>query len=209
MIKTEHIKHCYRGQETMEFEDWTIGPAEQWVLLGKSGSGKSTLIHILTGLLKPKEGKVLINNTDIYELSQRDRDRFRGQKIGLIFQRPHLIKSLTVRDNLRIAQGFAGFAPDKKQIDEVLETLGIQDKGANYPEQLSEGQLQRVSIARAAINKPALLVADEPTSSLDDKNAEIVLDLLISQSQRTRAILIISTHDKRIKDRFTNRYLIQ
>lgn len=192
----------------MQFKDWTIGSTENWLLLGASGSGKTTLIHILTGLLRPEKGKVFINDTDIYSLSQKDLDIFRGQHIGLIFQTPHMIKSLTIRDNLKIAQSFAGLPVDNKRIDEVLETLGIQEKSTKYPYELSQGQLQRVSIARAVINKPAAILADEPTSSLDDKNAAIVLKLLISQSVLNGSALIISTHDKRVKDEFTKQYLV-
>lgn len=192
----------------MQFKDWTIGSTENWLLLGASGSGKTTLIHILTGLLRPEGGKVFINDTDIYSLSQKNLDIFRGQHIGLIFQNPHMIKSLTIRDNLKIAQSFAGLPVDNKRIDEVLETLGIQEKSKRYPYELSQGQLQRVSIARAVINKPAAILADEPTSSLDDKNAAIVLNLLISQSVLNGSALIISTHDKRVKDMFTKQYLV-
>ena len=192
----------------MQFKDWTIGSTENWLLLGASGSGKTTLIHILTGLLRPEGGKVFINDTDIYSLSQKNLDIFRGQHIGLIFQTPHMIKSLTIRDNLKIGQSFAGLPVDNKRIDEVLETLGIQEKSTKYPYELSHGQLQRVSIARAVINKPAAILADEPTSSLDDKNAEIVLNLLISQSVLNGSALIISTHDKRVKDKFTKQYLL-
>ena len=192
----------------MQFKDWTIGSTENWLLLGASGSGKTTLIHILTGLLRPEGGKVFINDTDIYSLSQKNLDIFRGQHIGLIFQTPHMIKSLTIRDNLKIAQSFAGLPVDNKRIDEVLETLGIQEKSTKYPNELSQGQLQRVSIARAVINKPAAILADEPTSSLDDKNAAIVLNLLISQSVLNGSALIISTHDKRVKDMFTKQYLV-
>jgi len=192
----------------LQFKDWTIGSTENWLLLGASGSGKTTLIHILTGLLRPEGGKVFINDTDIYSLSQKNLDIFRGQHIGLIFQTPHMIKSLTIRDNLKIAQSFAGLPVDNKRIDEVLETLGIQEKSTKYPYELSQGQLQRVSIARAVINKPAAILADEPTSSLDDKNAAIVLNLLISQSVINGSALIISTHDKRVKDKFTKQYLV-
>ena len=208
MIRTESITHSYRGQNFLQFKDWTIGSTENWLLLGASGSGKTTLIHILTGLLRPEKGKVFINDTDIYSLSQKDLDIFRGQHIGLIFQTPHMIKSLTIRDNLKIAQSFAGLPVDNKRIDEVLETLGIQEKSTKYPYELSQGQLQRVSIARAVINKPAAILADEPTSSLDDKNAAIVLKLLISQSVLNGSALIISTHDKRVKDEFTKQYLV-
>ncbi|RYG07532.1 MAG: ATP-binding cassette domain-containing protein, partial [Chitinophagaceae bacterium] len=173
---------------------------------GESGSGKTTLLHILTGILKPAQGEVNIDSTSIYNLSSKELDQFRGRKIGIIFQRPHLIKSLTITENLLLAQSFAKLPEDKKRIDEVLESLDILSKKNAYPSELSQGQLQRVSIARAVINKPALLIADEPTSSLDDKNAEAVLALLMQQSTLNNATLVVATHDKRVKDAFTNTY---
>ena len=206
MIRTESLTHRYNSENNLQFKDWVIDTNEQWILAGNSGSGKTTLIHILTGLLKPNQGKVFINSTDIYSLSQKEQDKFRGRHIGLIFQRPHLIKSLDVRDNLRIAQSFAGLPRDDKRISDVLSTLDIYSKSKNYPHELSQGQLQRVSIARAVINKPELLVADEPTSSLDDKNTSAVLNLLISQSKLNGSTLIVATHDNRVKEVLNKQY---
>jgi putative ABC transport system ATP-binding protein len=206
MIRIENLVHSYRGEHHLEFKDWKINSEEKWILSGDSGSGKTTLIHILTGLLRPDFGKIYINSIDLYALSQKKLDQFRGQHIGLIFQRPHLIKSLSIRDNLRIAQTFAGIKEDDRRIMLVMETLGIADKAKNYPHQLSQGQLQRVSIARSVINKPQLLVADEPTSSLDDKNTAIVMDLLKSQSELNNSILIVSTHDNRVKPLLSKYY---
>ena len=206
MIAIKSVKHNYNGQLQLSFKDWDIKDGEQWLLLGESGSGKTTLLHILTGILKPAQGEVNIDSTSIYNLSSKELDQFRGRKIGIIFQRPHLIKSLTITENLLLAQSFAKLPEDKKRIDEVLESLDILSKKNAYPNELSQGQLQRVSIARAVINKPALLIADEPTSSLDDKNAEAVLALLMQQSSLNNATLVVATHDKRVKDAFTNTY---
>ena len=206
MIAIKSVKHNYNGQLQLSFKDWDIKDGEQWLLLGESGSGKTTLLHILTGILKPAQGEVNIDSTSIYNLSSKELDQFRGRKIGIIFQRPHLIKSLTITENLLLAQSFAKLPEDKKRIDEVLESLDILSKKNAYPSELSQGQLQRVSIARAVINKPALLIADEPTSSLDDKNAEAVLALLMQQSALNNATLVVATHDKRVKDAFTNTY---
>ncbi|WP_113654598.1 ABC transporter ATP-binding protein [Pedobacter namyangjuensis] len=206
MIAIKSVKHNYNGQQQLSFKDWDIKDGEQWLLLGESGSGKTTLLHILTGILKPAQGEVNIDSTSIYNLSSKELDQFRGRKIGIIFQRPHLIKSLTITENLLLAQSFAKLPEDKKRIDEVLESLDILSKKNAYPNELSQGQLQRVSIARAVINKPALLIADEPTSSLDDKNAEAVLALLMQQSALNNATLVVATHDKRVKDAFTNTY---
>lgn len=180
--------------------------AEQWLLLGNSGTGKSTLLHILTGILAPQEGTVLLNGTNIYQLAARELDQFRARHIGIIFQRPHLIKSLTIDENLRIAQRFAGLPENPKRIQEVLESLDMIAKQHQYPDTLSQGQLQRASIARAVINKPLLLIADEPTSSLDDQNTASVLQLLQTQTTLTQATLVIATHDQRLKTAFNHTY---
>ncbi len=206
MISIQSVAHQYNGSALISFKDWQIKDGEQWLLLGESGSGKTTLLHILTGILKPKQGEVNINDTSIYTLSSKNLDQFRGRNIGIIFQKPHLIKSLTIGENLALAQRFAKLPQNEERINEVLESLAISNKKKSYPNELSQGQLQRVSIARAVINKPALLIADEPTSSLDDKNATAVLNLLMQQSGLNQATLVVATHDKRVKDAFTNTY---
>jgi len=206
MIALNAVSHNYQNGHKISFKDWQVNDGSQWLLLGASGSGKTTLLHILTGILKPQQGSVAINGTSIYNLSSKDLDQFRGRNIGIIFQRPHLIKSLTIKENLIMAQSFANLPTDLNRVKDVLTSLGIADKKNAYPSELSQGQLQRVSIARAVINKPTLLIADEPTSSLDDKNAAAVLKLLIDQSGINQATLIVATHDKRVKDAFTNTY---
>ncbi len=206
MISIQAVAHRYNSNQQLSFKDWQINDGEQWLLLGQSGSGKTTLLHILTGILKPSAGEVRIGDTSIYQLSPKALDRFRGRQIGIIFQRPHLIKSLTIAENLLLAQSFAKLPENHERIDEVLKSLDMQHKKNAYPNELSQGQLQRISIARAVINKPALLIADEPTSSLDDKNAEAVLELLLQQSGLNQATLIVATHDKRVKDAFTHTY---
>lgn len=206
MISLKSLSHRYPGGHSIAFKDWQINKGDQWLLLGQSGSGKTSLLHMLTGILKPSNGLVTINETSIYDLPAKELDQFRGRNVGIIFQRPHLIKSLTITENLEIAQSFAKLPADSKRIVEVLNSLGIADKRDAYPNELSQGQLQRVSIARAVINKPMLLIADEPTSSLDDKNAATVLELLLQQSVINNATLIVATHDKRVKDGFTKTY---
>lgn len=208
MISIKELGHRYDVQSFIQFRDWNIKHGENWLLLGDSGSGKTTLMHIITGLLKPTQGNVFMDSTNIYQLNGKKRDQFRGQKIGLVFQRPHLIKSLNIEENIGIAQTFAGLSYDIDRIKQVLDSLNILEKRKNKPSELSQGQLQRVSLARAIVNKPVLLVADEPTSNLDDKNTAIVLELLISQSNLNGSTLLIATHDKRIKDTFSNQYIL-
>ncbi|HKG05502.1 MAG TPA: ATP-binding cassette domain-containing protein [Pedobacter sp.] len=206
MITLKSVSHEYPSGHRIAFKDWTIQDGEQWILLGSSGSGKTTLLHILTGILKPVEGQVIIDRTSIFNLRAKELDQFRGRNIGIVFQRPHLIKSLSISENLLMAQSFAKLPENLERVHEVLDSLGIADKKNAYIRELSQGQLQRVSIARAVINRPALLIADEPTSSLDDKNTAAVLELLIKQSVLNHATLIVATHDKRVKEAFTNMY---
>src|SRR5690606_38956557 len=168
------IAHRYPGGETLRFADLHIPVGKHTLILGNSGSGKTTLLHILSGLLKPQAGSVRIDGQELYDLSPRKLDTYRGQRIGLIFQEAHLVKSLTVKENLQIAQSFAGARVDHERINEVLSLLELDHKAHGYPNKLSRGQMQRAAIARAVVNHPAILVADEPTASLDDRNTERV-----------------------------------
>lgn len=208
MISIQSLTHQYQNGPNLNFTDWEIQDEEQWLLLGASGSGKSTLLNIVSGLLKPTSGSVKLNGTEIYSLSLKDMDRFRGQNIGIVFQKPHLIKSLNIYDNVALASSLAGIKLDKARIFSLLASLGLENKKRNFPDELSQGQLQRVSIARALLNNPSLLIADEPTSSLDDENAENVIDILTQQAKENHASLVIATHDKRVRNRISKEYLL-
>ncbi|MCX3265203.1 ABC transporter ATP-binding protein [Pedobacter agri] len=208
MISIQSLTHQYQNGPNLNFTDWEIQDEEQWLLLGASGSGKSTLLNIVSGLLKPTSGSVKLNGTEIYSLSLKDMDRFRGQNIGIVFQKPHLIKSLNIYDNVALASSLAGIKLDKARIFSLLASLGLENKKRNFPDELSQGQLQRVSIARALLNNPSLLIADEPTSSLDDENAENVIDILTEQAKENHASLVIATHDKRVRNRISKEYLL-
>lgn len=202
------ITHRYPNGEMLQFADLDIPAGRHTLILGDSGSGKTTLLHILSGLLKPQTGSVQIDGRDLYALSSRKLDAYRGQCIGLIFQEAHLVKSLTIKENLQIAQSFAGTRVDNGRILEVLTLLDLEHKAHSYPSKLSRGQMQRAAIARAVVNHPAILVADEPTASLDDRNTERVLNLLLAQATQHGATLIIATHDKRVKTRFEHTYQV-
>ena len=202
------ITHRYPAGDTLQFADLNVPAGQHTLIIGDSGSGKTTLLHILSGLLKPQAGSVQIAGRELYELSSRQLDTYRGQRIGLIFQEAHLVKSLTVKENLQIAQRFAGAPADDDRIREVLARLDLDQKAHSYPGKLSRGQMQRAAIARAVVNHPAILVADEPTASLDDRNTERVLELLLAQAAQHHATLIIATHDKLVKARFEHTYQV-
>jgi len=183
--------------------------AEQCVLVGDSGTGKTTFLHLLAGLLQLDSGKIIINENELNQFNQVQLDRFRGQNIGLIFQKSHLISALNVYDNVALAQQLAGQTEDRQLIEDLLRELDIYEKRFEKINTLSQGQAQRIAIARALINKPKLILADEPTASLDDKNAKIVAHLLIGQAERCEANLIIATHDQRVKDFFDKEIRIE
>jgi putative ABC transport system ATP-binding protein len=150
-----------------------------------------------------------VADQDLGALAAGELDRFRGRNIGIVLQRLHLIGSLTVADNLLVAQYFAGVAQDRKRVTEVLAGLDMADKAAAYPHELSFGQAQRVAVARAVVNRPRLLLADEPTSNLDDTRCLQALELLQGQARACGATLVIATHDQRIRQRIAEHYLLE
>jgi len=205
MVKFQNAAHHYDSENIVHLPDIDLSQGEQLLVHGLSGSGKSTLLHIAGGLLSPTTGKVNIVDTEIYFLSESDLDKFRGQNIGIIFQQMHLVEPLSVFDNIRLAQYMAGVEQNENRIREVLNQLDISEMENSYVDELSQGQKQRISIARAVVNNPKLILADEPTSDLDDKRSEHVITLLKEQAARHHATLIISTHDQRVKPHFGKR----
>lgn len=202
MIVIDNLSFGYSNHKILSIPHLEVKESEHLLVLGSSGSGKTTLLHILGGLLAPKQGKVIIGETDLYKLSGSQRDKYRGQNIGLVFQKAHLITALSVQDNLLLTQYLAGMAQDKGRVKEVLEELGLGEKRKKSVRELSQGEQQRVTIARALLNRPRIILADEPTASLDDKNAQKVIELLKSQAEHYKASLLIATHDQRVKDQF-------
>ncbi len=204
MLTSKDLQYTYKGGTALQFPDIQANKGEHWLILGQSGCGKTTLLHLLAGLLTPKKGRIDIGGTDITKLNGSKLDRFRGQHIGIVFQKPHFVKALSVEENLKMAQYLAGVAQDKKRITNILTRLNLAHKQKSSPEELSEGEKQRVAIARALLNQPAIILADEPTSALDDKNCEEVINLLKSEASEQQSTLFIVTHDQRLKDRFSN-----
>jgi lipoprotein-releasing system ATP-binding protein len=206
ILRTNNIEFYYDPKQKFLIPDINLDAGEQLLILGKSGSGKTTILNIIAGLLKPKSGKVEIIGTDIYTLKGSQFDKFRGKNIGIIFQKPHILAPLTVEENLQLANFFA--KENTHLIAPLLKELGIWDKRKAKINTLSEGEAQRVSIARALVNKPKLILADEPTASLDDQNAAAVVRLLQEQAKKYEAALIIVTHDQRVKDHIPNQIII-
>lgn len=205
MIEVSRLSFNYDSSSELSFPDFSVARGQRMLLLGESGSGKTTLLHVLGGLLRRYSGSVKIDGTELSSLTETSLDRFRGQRIGFVFQRNHLISALTVEQNLKLAPYLAGFPIDDRRISEVLSNLGLTEKRRSRISELSHGQAQRVSIGRAVLNKPSLLLADEPTSALDDRNCTRVMDLLAMAASENNSALVIATHDQRLKDRVTDR----
>jgi lipoprotein-releasing system ATP-binding protein len=205
ILETRNIEQHFGKDIKLLFPDIKLNENQNLLILGNSGCGKTTLLNHIAGLLKPSKGEVLFNNQDIYKKSPKEIDQWRGENIGIIFQKLQLIKSLNVIDNLLVANYLSGKKQNKSQAALLLERLGIAEKTNQNIFNLSQGQQQRVAIARALMNQPKLLIADEPTSSLDDNNCEIVIKLLLEEASNNQSSLIITTHDQRIKNYFENR----
>ena len=208
MFAIQDLKHAYDGTEVLSVAAWRAEQGAQWLVLGPSGSGKTTLLHALAGILKPIAGSVSVAGQDLGSLSGRELDRFRGRHIGIVLQRLHLMASLTVLDNLLLAQYLAGLPQDRERALAALAGLDLAGKAGAFPHELSFGQAQRVAVARAVVNQPKLLLADEPTSNLDDERCGQALELLQSQARACNATLLIATHDQRIKSRMANHYAL-
>jgi len=204
MIQTKNIHFSYGKGTDFRFPDITASSGESLLITGGSGKGKTTLLHLLGGLQRPKSGEVLIENTNIDALSEKKLDHFRGKNIGLVLQQSYFVASLNVLENVVLASWLATGKQAAEKAKQLLEQLDLKDHLHKLPSQLSIGQQQRVSIARALINEPKLLLADEPTSSLDDENAFKVADMLLHLAKQYGTALVIVTHDQRLKDRFPN-----
>ena len=201
MIKTKEVKFNYDNQVFFDFPDIKLKRGENLLIIGNSGIGKTTLLHLLAGLLKLNSGSIELFGKELRKLSSYQLDRFRKNNIGIIFQRPHFVNSLTVKENLQLAQYIAD-KKDNNRIESILKNLNILDKSNKITNQLSQGEKQRASIALAIVNSPKLILADEPTSSLDDSNCSNVIKLLKKQATEFGAQLIVITHDSRLKKHF-------
>lgn len=178
--------------------DLTVGKGEFAAIIGASGSGKSTLLHILGSVDRPTSGTVTIDGTDLSGLNQTQAAIFRRRKVGLIYQFYNLIPTLTVRKNILMPLALDKRKPNKEYLEKIAESLGISDKFEALPNQLSGGQQQRAAIARALIYRPALLLADEPTGNLDQKNSREIIDMLKLSNRNLGQTIILITHDEKV-----------
>jgi len=200
MIKIKKLSYKYPNGPLIQFPDFEVKAGESLLVLGESGSGKTTLLHLLAGLLRPSSGEIWVNNTPLSQIDNAQMDQFRGEHIGLVYQKNYFIESLSVLDNLIISP----YCTKKSRVKTIAKRLGILDTLNRYPKQLSVGQQQRASIGRAVMNLPQLLLADEPTGALDYNNCLNVITLLLDEALANNAALVIVTHDDRLKGEVDN-----
>jgi putative ABC transport system ATP-binding protein len=202
IVQIENLSKIYGKGETavkaLDDVSFSVNKGEFVAIIGPSGSGKSTLLHLLGGVDRPTSGKVLIDNTDIYQLDETQLAIFRRRQIGLIYQFYNLIPILTVEENITLPMLLDQHKVDSKQLMSIVSTLGLEQRMNHLPNQLSGGQQQRVSIGRALISNPAIILADEPTGNLDSKNSHEIIELLKMFNKTYNQTLIVITHDERI-----------
>ena len=202
ILKVENLVKTYGKGETkinaVDNVSFTVNKGEFVAIVGASGSGKSTLLHLIGGVDRPTSGKVYIDGKDIYSLNNDNLAIFRRRQIGLIYQLYNLIPILNVEENITLPCDLDGTAVDKQRLQELLKTLGLENRKTHLPNQLSGGQQQRVSIGRAMINNPSIMLADEPTGNLDSKASEEIISLLKLSNKKFNQTVIIITHDLEI-----------
>ena len=199
MISCRQLTYRYAAGPELAFADLEAAQGDVLLLTGASGSGKSTWLALLAGLVPASSGSVTVAGQDLQQLDNIHSDAWRAKTIGFLPQKLHLSAALTVRGNLELAQWAAGQKTDGKRIAEALTTLGVQDLQERKPSQLSGGQAQRVALARATLLQPKVILADEPTASLDDEACAAALGMLLATAERLQATLVIATHDSRVK----------
>ncbi|MEM1055422.1 MAG: ABC transporter ATP-binding protein [Bacteroidota bacterium] len=203
-LRFHGVRHAYEAQTILDLS-LSVEPGQHHLVLGPSGSGKTTLLHVAAGLLRPDEGRAEVAGQDLFALPEAQRDRFRGQHIGIVFQGLHLVRALTAEQNVALARSLAGLPPDRDRVRSLLDALDVDHRRQALPEALSQGERQRVAVARALVCSPTLLLADEPTSALDDDRAETVGALLLRLAEAEGATLVVATHDARLLPLFDHR----
>jgi putative ABC transport system ATP-binding protein len=200
VIETRALRYTYPGGAPLTFPDVAVPQGGTLLLQGRSGSGKSTWLALAAGLLAPGGGDMVVADQALSALPRTARDAWRGRTIGFLPQKLHLSDALTVAGNLQLAYFAIGRPPDEARIASVLQSLGVAELAVRKPSQLSGGQAQRVALARALLMQPRVILADEPTASLDDDAARSALTLLQTSAREQEATLVIATHDARVAD---------
>ena len=197
-LRVKNLEFKVANKTILNKQNFSVSKSKHLIISGSSGSGKTTLMNLMSGLLKPTSGFISFEDNDFSKLTEENIDQIRSKNFGFIFQRLHLIKHLTVEQNILL-----GLNKDQSpNIDKLLDDIGLKNKHTQLAKNLSFGESQRVAIARGIINSPKVIFADEPTSSLDDKNTKKVLELIFFQAKKNNSTIIISSHDERVKKFF-------
>jgi len=211
-IRYQKLIHTYSSpssepRQILDIPEWEIGPGQQILIRGVSGSGKTTLFNITAGLMQPTSGTIWFDDTSLYSLPEAKRDQFRARHIGYVFQTHYLLNTLSAIENVVMPLAFAKQSPKtdwKPQAKQFLQRVGLGNHLDYLPAKMSTGQRMRVAVARALVSKPDLILADEPTASLDESSANQVMDLIQEICKETDATLLVSSHDPALYDRFIN-----
>lgn len=202
ILKVENLCKNYGKGNTLvralDHVSFAVEKGEFLAIVGSSGSGKSTLLHILGGVDKPTSGKVYVDGQDVYQLDENNLAIFRRRQVGLIYQFYNLIPILDVKENITLPILLDNKKTDEDYLDEIIDTLGLENRVKHLPNELSGGQQQRVSIGRALMNRPSLLLADEPTGNLDSKSSKEIIELLKMSNKKYNQTIIMITHDQNL-----------
>ncbi len=198
------LSFSYGSERTIDYPDLQIEKGSHWLIIGPSGSGKTTLLNIVSGLLKPDQGKVIIRGEDLYALPPNKIDGFRGKHVGMVFQVPRFFSALSVEENLLMANYLAGRAQEKDRVKYLLDSLGLSGAQNKKITSFSIGEKQRLSLARALMNSPEILIADEPSASLDDQHCDELIALIEKEAEEFGSTLLVVSHDARLKSKFSN-----
>ncbi len=204
MVQLEACNRKLGPSVTFHCESFSVEPGEHVALWGPSGCGKSTMLNLISGLLRADSGKIVVDGIEIQDLKEGDLDRFRGERLGFIFQTFNLLAPFTALQNVMLGMRFSDTIPGrdwKSRATELLERVGLKHRLHSKPATMSVGEQQRIAIARALANKPKLIVADEPTGSLDPNNSEGVMNLLIEICQESKVTMLLVTHERSIAER--------
>lgn len=207
MLKLENIRKSYREANgdllpILDIDSFTVGAGEQVVLRGRSGCGKTTLLNCIAGMSTVDAGSITINSTDIVKLPEVSRDRFRARYIGFVFQTFNLLPAFTALENVLLGMSFTGQKADSARAEKLLADVGLAHRLEHKPSALSVGEQQRVAVARALANKPALLLADEPTANVDPAHQQQVIDLLREACGREKIAMLLVTHSPEVSEQF-------
>jgi putative ABC transport system ATP-binding protein len=207
-LRLKDVRKSYIEQDgtklpILAVSHFELKSGEQVALVGESGGGKTTLLNVISGITTPDSGEVFIGNTDIARLPEASRDRFRAQRIGFIFQTFNLLTAFTALENVLLGMSFSGQGSDRKRAKELLERVGLGHRLNHRPSTLSVGEQQRVAVARSLVNQPVLLLADEPTASVDAKHQATVLELIRSACQERSCALLLVTHSAEVAAQFS------